>query len=258
MKTDHPESDRNRYIVQAADVALQLLILISKKPNLTLDEVAKLADINKSRCMRLLVTLEARRLVRKDTNGRWSLGLESMLIGNNARAQLNIAEVIQPALDKLRDETGETAQFRVLSNLTSICIAQADSNHEMRVHAKLGKPQELYIGSAKVILAFDNTDLLKRILEQPLKRYTEKTIDSPEKLKEQMAEIRSQGYSVSIGEKIQYAMALGAPVRNSDGSVMSCVSLLGPEERIKPHLDNHIQALLATAYKISLLMGWSN
>lgn len=251
-----PSEDRLRYIVEAADAALQVLFLIGNKPDMKLAEIAQKSGFNKSRTMRMLVTLENRRLASRDEEGRWRLGLDMLILGRLAEKQLDIARSVQPYLDALRDATGETAQYRILSGLESLCIAKADSPHSIRIHAEIGRPRELYIGSAKVLLAFADEGVVRAVIAKGLTAFTPNTAASPEALQAELASIRGRGYSISLGERIDGALALGAPVRNSEGKVLSSVSLSGPEVRMRDNVERHVEALTATAEKLSKMFGW--
>ncbi|MEM9579372.1 MAG: IclR family transcriptional regulator [Pseudomonadota bacterium] len=242
--------DQTRYVVGAVDSALDVLEIVAREPGSSLVEVSKRADLNKSRTMRFLVTLELRGYVRKDLAGNYHLASKAVILGDHARAQMGQLQLLQPILDRLRDETSETVQYRILDGLQSVCLAKADSPLDIRVHTETGRPRELYIGSSKSILAFGGEDLLNRVLSSPRAHYTENTLVDDNDLRRQLAEIRKQGYSVSNSERIEGAIAIGAPIINADQSVTSCLSLLGPEFRIKKDIDLLAKRLVAAATEV--------
>jgi IclR family KDG regulon transcriptional repressor len=247
--------ERDRYIVEAADAALSVLTLVSEAPGLKLNEIARRASLNKSRTLRLLVTLEHHRLVERDADGHFRLGLHSLILGSRAEGQIDIVRVVQPHLDALRDRTGETSQFRICAGISSICIAKADSPHALRAHTVIGRPRELYVGSGKVMLAFSEPALVERVIAEGLHSFTGRTLADPDRLHAELAASRKQGYSVSRGERLEGALAIGAPVRNHTGEVTGCVSLLGPEARIDPVIEDRIGEVVAVAAQLTALMG---
>ena len=240
------EEDKSRYIVSSVDSALSVLELVSRHPGASLVELSKMAGLNKSRTMRFLVTLEARGFVQKDDTGNFRLSTRMAVLGDRAREQIDVLQLIQPILDRLRDKTSETVQYRILDGLQTLCLAKAESPLDIRVHTDIGRPRELYIGSSKSILAFGDEKLLQDVLAAPRSSYTEHTLVDSDDLQQQLEEIRANGFSVSRSERIEGAVALGAPIQNPDGSVTSCLSLLGPEFRIASKTDQ-IGALLMQA-----------
>jgi DNA-binding IclR family transcriptional regulator len=250
-----PPEERDRYIVEAADAALSVLNLVSEAPGLKLNEIARRAGLNKSRTLRLLVTLEHHRLVERDGDGHFRLGLQSLILGSRAEDQIDIVRLVQPHLDALRDRTGETCQFRIRAGISSICVAKSDSPHAIRAHTVIGRPRELYVGSGKVMLAFGEPGLLERVIAEGLKSFTGRTFADPERLRAELAAIRAQGYSVSRGERLEGALAIGAPVRNHTGEVMGCVSLLGPEARIDPVIEDRIGEVVSVAVQLTKLLA---
>lgn len=249
--------DRSRYIVEAADKALRVLTLVGEEPDCKLGDLAERAGLNKSRTLRLLATLELHKLVQRDADGRYRLGVQTLIMGHWAEEQIDIARIVQPHLNKLRDETGETTQFRIISGLTSLCVAKADSPHSIRAHAVIGRPRELYVGSAKVMLAFADDALVEAVIANGLQRFTHKTLADPAQLREELRNIRQQGFSISRSERLMGALALGAPVRDSAGNVAGCISLLGPENRIEPKIDALIASLRTEADAVSIKLGGS-
>ena len=77
-----------------------------------------------------------------------------------------------------------------------------------------------------------------------------KTLVNADDLREQLHQIRAKGYSLSQSERIVGAIAIGAPIRNADGSVSSCLSLLGPEFRIASRVDELARRLVSAAGEV--------
>lgn len=249
------DSDQSRYIVGAVDSALEILELVSRQPGCSLVELSKLAGLNKSRTMRFLVTLEHRGLVLKNSTGNFQLAAKTVVLGDRARAQIDQLQLLQPILNQLRDETSETVQYRILDGLQTVCLAKADSPLDIRVHTETGQPRELYVGSSKSILAFGGNELLKRVLATPRSHYTDNTLIDDNALILQLSDIRKTGYSVSNSERIEGAIAIGAPILNPDNSVTSCLSLLGPAFRISDKVDELVSRLVEAASEAKRILA---
>lgn len=254
--TNDPHADEpSRYLVEAADVALGVLQVVAANPDMRLSDIAAEAGLNTSRVLRFLATLEHRGFVTRDADGRYRLGLQALIIGRHAEQQIDLVRIVQPYLDRLRDATMESAQFRIRSGLANTCIAKADSPHHMRVHSVVGRNQTLNVGSSKVLLAYGDPALIDAVIAAGLPHYTDRTIVDPAALRAEVETTRARGYSVSKGERIVGAISLGAPVFGRDGVLVGAISLLGPETRIEPMLDSCIRQLVETAAALSRDLG---
>lgn len=250
--------NEDRYIIEAADAALHVLTTVAENPGLTLAEIAQIANLNKSRTMRLLVTLKKHDFVSRNQDNRFSLGLKALLCGNTARDHLDIPTIVQPELDGLRDKTGETVQYRVLSGTRSFCVAKADTRHSVGIQTQLGRPRDLHVGSAKALLAFGSESLIEKVLSLPLEQYTSQTKTNREELLAELELIRQAGYAISRSERVEGVLAIGVPIFNADDSVTSSLSLTAPRERIEKHIEKLIPLVFETAQAISIRFGWNS
>lgn len=109
----------NRSLQRAADI-----LDVLQYDVLTLSEIGRRAGISASSTHRLLVSLEELGFVRRDTEGNFSLG---------RRFQRTLMETtIRQTLARIRDETGESCQFWIKLHHERLCVAIADSGHELR------------------------------------------------------------------------------------------------------------------------------
>ena len=72
----------------------------------------------------------------------------------------------------------------------------------------------------------------KRLMEEPMKAFTENTILSPEGLLNEYAKIREQGYAISDGELNSETIGIGAPIYDESGNVWAAVSIGAPKMRV--------------------------
>ena len=68
--------------------------------------------------------------------------------------------------------------------------------------------------------------------QRGLPERTDKTITSFEALQEELELVRDRGFAYDRGEQINGARCVGAPVRESDGTVLGAISVSGPESRL--------------------------
>ncbi len=251
MHADEP----NRYLVEAADAALGVLQIVAARPDMRLSDIAADAGLNTSRVLRLLATLEHRGFVTRDADGRYRLGLQALVIGRRAEAQIELVRIVQPYLNRCGTRRWNRPSSASAPASPTRASPRPNSPHHMRVHSVVGRNQTLNVGSSKVILAYGDPALIEEVIAAGLPHYTDRTIVDPAALRVEVEATRSRGYSVSKGERIVGAISLGAPVFGRDGVLVGVMSLLGPETRIDPMLDSCIRQLVETAAALSRDLG---
>jgi len=111
--------DVNRSLQRAADI-----LDVLEFDRLNLSEIARRTDISVSSTHRLMLSLETLGFVRRDAEGNFSLG---------RRFQRSLMETtIRQTLARIRDESGESSQFWIKLHSERLCVAIADSGHELR------------------------------------------------------------------------------------------------------------------------------
>jgi DNA-binding IclR family transcriptional regulator len=97
---------------QTLDRGLRLLTLVAESQGgLTVTEAAAALGVGRAVVYRLVTTLAAHGLVRRDAEGRIRLGLAVVQLAR--RAQPLLAEVAMPALRRLAEDLGATAHLTV-------------------------------------------------------------------------------------------------------------------------------------------------
>ena len=142
--------------------------------------------------------------------------------------------MVKPYLIRLRDLTGENASFSMLINGRANLVYREESLQVVRVAGNVGQERPLHAGATgKVLGAFqDDAVIRKRLMEDSLTAYTEKTITAPIALLEEYAKIREQGYAISDGELNIETIGIGAPIRNDAGVVWAAISIGAPRMRV--------------------------
>src|SRR5687767_7336095 len=115
--------------VGVLDKAIVVLAALEDGPR-SLADLLAVTGLPRATGHRLAVALEAHGLVRRDGDGRFALGLRLAALGRAAAGPL--ADLARPALERLRDATGESVQLYVLDGNCRRCIASLDSPNELR------------------------------------------------------------------------------------------------------------------------------
>ncbi len=98
---------------------------------------------------------------------------------------------------------------------------------------------------------------VEEILQEGLPKMGPNSVTDPEILKDQLLEIRKQGYCICIDEMHENSISIAAPIRDYTGEVVTAVSLIGPRNRMrtKPLLE-YVEAVVKAAKEISSRLGY--
>src|SRR5690606_22822708 len=103
---------------------------------------------------RLAAALEAHRLVGRDDQGRFRLGLRLFELGSAALGEVGLVDAARPVLADLRDTTGESAQLYVRDGDHRVCLLSVEPRSGLRDTVPVGAPLPLDAGSGgRVLLA---------------------------------------------------------------------------------------------------------
>lgn len=217
----------------------------------SLGRVAREVSLTKPTVHRLLGSLSHRQLVIQDpATGDYMLGPGSIGVADAAmRGAAGLGVFLTPALERLRDATGETAALYVRAGLDRVCIGQAPSSQPVRYTAHVGAAYPLHAGSmGKLLLAFseetERADLLQRLELRPV---TTGTIVDRRRLEADLLRIRRSGVATSRGERATGVASMSAPVLASDGRVLAAMSIVGPDTRLTDAVMARLRSPLVSA-----------
>ncbi len=171
------------------DKAVALLDLLGPAP-LGLADLTSASGLPRATVHRLARALEVHGFVARDGEGRFQLG--SRLAGPS------LADAARPALEALRDATGESVQLYVPRTSTRVCIVSLESPHGLRTIVPVGAVLPMDVGSAAKVFAGDAD---------------------------------RRGWAESVEERERGVASVSAPVRSGDGRIVAAVSVSGPLER---------------------------
>jgi len=251
------------YHVESLARGLAILSAFSEdKPALSLTNISRRLQLNKTTTYRLLCTLLSLGYLERDEQTKlYRPSLEVLRLGFVALSGLEVRQIATPHLRQLVDEVQETVNLVVLDQQDVVYIDRVGSKHMVSIYRPVGSRLPAYCtSSGKMLLAHLTPDHLETVLRAttwtPL---TDKTITTPEKLKETLAIIRQQGFAQSYGEMLPELCAVAAPVRQHDGQVVAAINISAPAHRVSPEklIDDLAPQIVKTARQISRSLGYS-
>ena len=248
------------YRIQVLDRVFGILnLLASENSELTIAKLSSRLQLHKSTGHRLVAVLERNRYIeRNPANGRYRLGLRLAELGMEAIARLDLREVARPELERLVEETGETAHLGVLREGKVTSVAHVESRHTLRTPVTVGHQAPAHCSSqGKAILAFlPLRDLREFVRAYGLRAYTKNTITRLSALRAELERVRGQGYALDNEELEEGLGCIGAPVRDHTESAVAAVSIAGPASRLgQDRMPQLIESVKSAASRLSALMG---
>ncbi len=233
---------------QAVDRASAVLtaVLGSTDPVTFADLVARTA-LPKSTLSRLTTSLERNGLLQRTSSGAWQPGAVITDYALSVRPEDDLLRMAQPFLDELGAQTGETVNLAIPVGGEVRQIAQVDSTYLLGAVNWLDRPVPFHCSAlGRVFLAYGTP-----LPPGRLPRLTECTITSRAELEQALEKVRSAGVAIVDSELEPGLVAVAAPIRSADDTVVAAVSVSGPGVRLTPaQLPAVARAVSATAARI--------
>lgn len=250
------ERDPNSYNVRAVERAVQILSAFdSGYAEQGVSEIAQATGLHKATVHRIMMTLFNSGFLERAADGeKFRLGLPLLGLSLGVLRRLDVRRVAQPYMEKLVERFQEICTLGVFDRGQVLYVEVAHSNHSLTIAARVGRHLPAHCtASGKVLLAFLPPEVVEPILAAPMKAYTEKTITSPERLREELSIVEQRGYAVADEELEMGIGAISAPIRTLDQKVVAAMSIPFPVNRLNPERIPEIaQALLEAANAISV------
>jgi DNA-binding IclR family transcriptional regulator len=236
-RTAERNMDSRHFRLPSVDRTMSLLELLAASRNgLTLSELSRNLDVPKSTMHYLIYTLATRGYVRRMANGRHSLGLRLSGITSQSKAEIELSALTAPYLREAATKMELTATAAILKGAEAVIIGKANAFQDSGGGAWVGRHLDLHCtAQGKALLsACPDEELNRLFLRRALAQYTPKTIVSLDVLKPQLAQVRTRGYAINDEEQVHGVRAVAAPVIDSLGTVITCISVRGLVDQI-PH-----------------------
>lgn len=213
------------YGINAVDRALEVLAVFQQgKGALSLADLMRATQINKTSVLRICSSFERRGYLRRDSRGRWGLGPAASALGKHYEADIHLDDVVIPALIALAKSCQESASFHVRVGDARLCIYRVNADHSLVDNVRTGDCLPLDRGAPGIVLlAWGN------------------------ELPADLAKTRNLGYAVSFGDRDPLCAAVAVPVFKFQGELCGALSLSGPKTRFTQRYAREMLPRVAAA-----------
>jgi len=247
---------RNFSQVQVINRAVKIMRTIRDNPNLNLSQLAREVGLARTTVYRIVATLEMEGLIKTDTpDGQIELGLELISLARAVKSSMR--GEIRPFLEGLSVVVDETVDHAIYENGRLTFIDQVSRPRRLTAVSGVGNDFPLHCSAnGKAALATLPEPEVREIISLGLKVYTPKTITEPEKLLEELAQIRAEGVAYDFEEHTLGICAVGAAIPGLMNSTI-LISVPVPSIRFYGNEEKFASALLRTTDAIRMRFGLS-
>lgn len=232
VDTNDRENDRD-YVGSFAKGLSVIRAFRRDRPNMTLSEVARHAEVNRAAARRFLITLVREGYA--ETDGKYfRLRPRILELGFSALASLSFAELAEPTMEDLSAALEETVLAAVLDGEDVVYVARASARRVMSVDLDVGSRLPASVMSTgRVLLAALTDEELDRWLAafRPVK-FTNHTVVSKAALREDVVAVRDAGWSIVDQEYEIGFRSISVPIRDQGDAVVGALNVCCPSPRV--------------------------
>jgi len=220
--------------IQSVEVGASLLrVLAETSGPITLTNLARKARMSLSKAHKYLASFIRIGLVRQDSaTGRYMLGRFAAELGFAALRNIDVVEIAQETLDRLRDRIDTTAALSVWGSQGATVVRKALNLQPVSLLVQLGTVTPLLTSSTgRVFAAYLDRRKTKPLIERELAdrkgaaaRAGLRTMGDVEKL---LAKVRKDGMAVAVGLMHPGVVGMSAPIFDIDGDIVATINLAG-------------------------------
>jgi IclR family acetate operon transcriptional repressor len=215
--------------------ALMLLEHFSEdEPEFGLSELARRSGVDKAAVHRMLGAMSESGIVEQQADTRlYRLGAGVLRLARVRETAFPIGSIVQPVLDELSAETGETAHASLISGRALANIATRESKKGSRVSLIAGEVLPYHsTASGLAALAYGGEKLLHRVLASRLEAKTRFTVIDASDLRVRVEAVQEAGYSESDQTHEEDVHGIAAPIFDRAGAASGAVSVSTPSHRM--------------------------
>ena len=194
-------------------------------PRLAIAEVAGATGLDRATARRCLLTLH--QLGYADYDGKYfSLTPRVLRLGIGALAALSLPQIVQPWLDQLSEQIGQSCSISILDGTEIVYVARAAQRRVMSIGLMPGSRLPAHCTSmGRALLAALAEDEARAIIEaSDMTPRTPHSLTDPEEIMAVVRKVRAEGYAI-VDQEVELGLrALAVPVTNARGETVAALN----------------------------------
>lgn len=183
---------------------------------------------------RLLATAEEEGFLQRDVDGRsYGPGRRLRQMAGNTLSSERVRTERLMIMKALAEEVGETCNLAAPGRSGMVYLDRVETHWPFRIQFPVGTQVPFHCtASGKLYLSSLRSDKLNRIATWlELTKHTGRTITNKDDLLDDLSLIRQRGYSTDDEEFMEGMAALAVPIRDTEGRLLSTLSIHAPTQR---------------------------
>ena len=194
-------------------------------PRLSISDVSQSTGLDRATARRCLLTLHW--LGYADYDGKYfTLTPRVLRLGMGALAALPLPQIVQPWLDQLSAQIGQSCSVSILDEIDIVYVARAAQRRVMSIGLMPGSRLPAHCTSmGRVLLAALSDKDARRIIDaSDLTPRTPHSLSDPADIMSEIAKVRHNGFAM-IDQEIEIGLrSLAVPIVNARGSVVAALN----------------------------------
>jgi DNA-binding IclR family transcriptional regulator len=225
------------------------------RPRLTLADLTRHTGMPHATVRRLALDLVHAGALDRAPDGSFTVGIRLWELGTLAPLTAPLRTVALPFMEDLHAALHQHVQLAVLDGTEAVLVERLSTAEAVGVISRVGGRLPLHSsGVGKVLLAHEGTDLVDRVIEQGLTRYTRRTITDPARLRRVLEQCRDTGVAFVREETTPGVDSVATRALNADGEVVAALSVVVRTGSVD--LRTVKPAVVASGLAISRGLGW--
>lgn len=225
--------------------------------SLSLADICARTGYPRSTTHRLLAAMREVGFIEQDRErDYYRLGLRLFELGNVVLANLELHREGRAIVEALHRLTSRAVHLAVFDGLRAVVIQRTEA--EPMLSNTMVENSPAYCTSVgKAILAYQPAEIVQRVIDAGLERFTETTITDPAALEAELEVTRQRGFAIDNGEHQPGLRCIGAPIRNQSGAIFAGISVSAPSWQMPmAEVDELNKVVIYHANLISQRLGY--
>jgi DNA-binding IclR family transcriptional regulator len=230
-----PDKREGTQSIERALRVIRMLASTNYSRGIGFDDLIEHTDLRKSTLHRILGLLMRERFVERDPISRmYFLGMGFLELGAASLNRVNLREIARPRLQRVAEETNDTAYLSVRSGCDAICIDRQEGAFPIKaITLNIGDRRPLGVGAGSLaLLAWLPRLEIESIVARNARRFPRNPALNPKDLIALVETCLADGHSFNDGRVLRSMCAIGVPVLARDGAIVAAISVAATADRM--------------------------
>jgi IclR family pca regulon transcriptional regulator len=246
------------FMMSLARGLLVIQAFTQKKRPLTISELSVKTGLSRAAVRRCLYTLARLGFAGSEDGRHFYLEPRILALGYSYIVSMPLATAAQPVLERVSHELHESCSISTIDRSEIIYVARASVTRIMSIDLGVGSRLPAFCTSmGRVLLASLPAEELESYLSQtPLKRFTDRTIVTAEKLRQVLRLVSRNGYAI-VDQELELGLrSMAVPIQNPTGKIVAALNVGAHAQRvsIQDMQTRFLPRLRTAAQELSMLL----